>query len=107
GIGATGGAGGRHARGAALLRRGGGEGPGAQQGETEGGKFQSLCSDTSCFHGISLAIGLETMKGGAGDKPPTGPAKGFIAQTRLEERSEEHTSELQSRENLVCRLLLE
>src|SRR5690606_39651817 len=25
----------------------------------------------------------------------------------LEERSEEHTSELQSRENLVCRLLLE
>src|SRR5690606_40043052 len=29
-------------------------------------------------------------------KPPPGPA-----------RSEEHTSELQSRENLVCRLLLE
>src|SRR5690606_40818131 len=27
--------------------------------------------------------------------------------TRAEERSEEHTSELQSRENLVCRLLLE
>src|SRR5690606_39400833 len=26
---------------------------------------------------------------------------------RLAERSEEHTSELQSRENLVCRLLLE
>src|SRR5690606_41871744 len=26
---------------------------------------------------------------------------------RLSERSEEHTSELQSRENLVCRLLLE
>src|SRR5690606_40365968 len=26
---------------------------------------------------------------------------------RLRERSEEHTSELQSRENLVCRLLLE
>src|SRR5207302_10917061 len=32
-----------------------------------------------------------------------------VAQGRLEvvERSEEHTSELQSRENLVCRLLLE
>src|SRR5690606_41386013 len=29
--------------------------------------------------------------------------KGFV----FEERSEEHTSELQSRENLVCRLLLE
>src|SRR5690606_41602861 len=27
--------------------------------------------------------------------------------TPLQERSEEHTSELQSRENLVCRLLLE
>src|SRR5690606_39277382 len=27
--------------------------------------------------------------------------------TRLGDRSEEHTSELQSRENLVCRLLLE
>src|SRR5690606_40380610 len=29
------------------------------------------------------------------------------AVVRLEKRSEEHTSELQSRENLVCRLLLE
>src|SRR5690606_41532867 len=28
-------------------------------------------------------------------------------QWRIEDRSEEHTSELQSRENLVCRLLLE
>ena len=27
--------------------------------------------------------------------------------TDIEDRSEEHTSELQSRENLVCRLLLE
>src|SRR6266511_5359322 len=34
----------------------------------------------------------------------------FVGGTRFEalrERSEEHTSELQSRENLVCRLLLE
>src|SRR5690606_41761005 len=30
-----------------------------------------------------------------------------IPQARIESRSEEHTSELQSRENLVCRLLLE
>src|SRR2546430_5464564 len=29
------------------------------------------------------------------------------ARTRLDERSEEHTSELQSQSNLVCRLLLE
>src|SRR5690606_42157622 len=31
----------------------------------------------------------------------------FSATTFLRPRSEEHTSELQSRENLVCRLLLE
>src|SRR5690606_40028361 len=30
-----------------------------------------------------------------------------VAEVRLVRRSEEHTSELQSRENLVCRLLLE
>src|SRR5690606_41142348 len=34
-----------------------------------------------------------------------GPHFGYSRTTRL--RSEEHTSELQSRENLVCRLLLE
>src|SRR5207302_10146622 len=31
----------------------------------------------------------------------------FTAEPERKERSEEHTSELQSRENLVCRLLLE
>src|SRR5690606_40945448 len=34
-------------------------------------------------------------------------AIGFIAHVAFAFRSEEHTSELQSRENLVCRLLLE
>src|SRR5690606_39321637 len=34
-------------------------------------------------------------------------ADGELLRTSLTERSEEHTSELQSRENLVCRLLLE
>src|SRR5690606_36194657 len=37
----------------------------------------------------------------------TGVAGGMLAATALGIRSEEHTSELQSRENLVCRLLLE
>src|SRR5690606_40903604 len=31
----------------------------------------------------------------------------IVTNTSFEDRSEEHTSELQSRENLVCRLLLE
>src|SRR5690606_40983801 len=36
-----------------------------------------------------------------------GRPPGSTKQAKLDERSEEHTSELQSRENLVCRLLLE
>src|SRR2546430_8364973 len=35
------------------------------------------------------------------------PATELIARQYLEPRSEEHTSELQSQSNLVCRLLLE
>src|SRR5690606_41130040 len=40
---------------------------------------------------------------------PDQPWRGQPARvvTRIQNRSEEHTSELQSRENLVCRLLLE
>src|SRR5436309_15729946 len=34
-------------------------------------------------------------------------ARPALRQEQIGERSEEHTSELQSRENLVCRLLLE
>src|SRR5690606_41329357 len=37
----------------------------------------------------------------------TGSITGVLMGTALVVRSEEHTSELQSRENLVCRLLLE
>src|SRR5690606_39574874 len=36
-----------------------------------------------------------------------GPRRAGFAHTTAVKRSEEHTSELQSRENLVCRLLLE
>src|SRR5690606_40001015 len=45
---------------------------------------------------------------GPGHRPSSGQALvvGKLGTRRLE-RSEEHTSELQSRENLVCRLLLE
>src|SRR5256886_7519931 len=39
--------------------------------------------------------------------PPTQSAFAAARQTRAWPRSEEHTSELQSQSNLVCRLLLE
>src|SRR5690606_41517382 len=46
--------------------------------------------------------------GRARPRPPCGPARGGAASAGpATARSEEHTSELQSRENLVCRLLLE
>src|SRR5690606_40813109 len=35
------------------------------------------------------------------------PSSSFYIKEKEKNRSEEHTSELQSRENLVCRLLLE
>src|SRR5204863_9940901 len=40
-------------------------------------------------------------------KPQTGPAQVFTFRRGHYDRSEEHTSELQSRRDLVCRLLLE
>src|SRR5690606_41548256 len=45
-------------------------------------------------------------RGGAHARPPARPAPAARRSARTA-RSEEHTSELQSRENLVCRLLLE
>src|SRR5690606_41227454 len=39
--------------------------------------------------------------------PPPGPVRPYSPPLHGWGRSEEHTSELQSRENLVCRLLLE
>src|SRR5690606_40744148 len=42
-----------------------------------------------------------------GDRQPQGVGRQHEDVLGFEVRSEEHTSELQSRENLVCRLLLE
>src|SRR3712207_9129275 len=47
--------------------------------------------------------GAQTPEGSA-TPPPSAPAPGWTAAAP---RSEEHTSELQSRQYLVCRLLLE
>src|SRR5690606_39822071 len=58
-----------------------------------------------------VAAELEKVKPGAWDDKDAayGPLISPQAKQRVENfiRSEEHTSELQSRENLVCRLLLE
>src|SRR5690606_40710087 len=53
---------------------------------------------------ISILIGDVSVVGVGGTKLVTIPAQPPGRSTR---QSEEHTSELQSRENLVCRLLLE
>src|SRR5690606_41574460 len=50
------------------------------------------------------AQGLRRSGGPAG---PRAPAQNRLLSRWARARSEEHTSELQSRENLVCRLLLE
>src|SRR5262249_62217948 len=60
-----------------------------------------------------LHLDMHNLKVGLGDKVARGQAIGYVAndfgttQTTIHLRSEEHTSELQSLTNLVCRLLLE
>src|SRR2546430_13161189 len=71
--------------------------PGAQEVVTEDGK--SLPYDR-----LVLATGSHSMV------PPIegfGMPGSFVLRTIDDARSEEHTSELQSQSNLVCRLLLE
>src|SRR3989442_10858255 len=50
------------------------------------------------------ALNLAASKAGWGTPLPTGRSRGIAV---YKSRSEEHTSELQSRPHLVCRLLLE
>src|SRR5690606_41184484 len=59
--------------------------------------------NASAANGASSAAGLvSSLFGSSGGLPFTGGTSNGEGR-----RSEEHTSELQSRENLVCRLLLE
>src|SRR3712207_7171512 len=74
---------------------------------------------TTLFRSIRSTVGLKSkpkevpLKGGLKGPGPTGVATAVVGDTksmvysRLVLRSEEHTSELQSRQYLVCRLLLE
>src|SRR3712207_2666181 len=54
---------------------------------------------------LLIFVSEEEIEGYKGSERQQLPPVGVIA--KLEERSEEHTSELQSRQYLVCRLLLE
>src|SRR5438105_10809664 len=56
----------------------------------------------------SQFFGAAEMDGGPWCRIPEGkPGAGIVIKDAIADRSEEHTSELQSRVDLVCRLLLE
>src|SRR5690606_40423289 len=57
--------------------------------------------------GLDTRIGERGATLSGGQRQRLALARALVRRPRLLVRSEEHTSELQSRENLVCRLLLE
>src|SRR3712207_8177075 len=57
--------------------------------------------------GQRVAVVLEQHDRFASDLPRDLPVRGLVEHREGDLRSEEHTSELQSRQYLVCRLLLE
>src|SRR3989442_4502025 len=63
--------------------------------------FRSSHADPWAWHGPRRT---ERLAQGLAQRPRD---QGDAAECRVDERSEEHTSELQSRPHLVCRLLLE
>src|SRR3712207_7327364 len=77
------------------------------------GEARLLQRDPHRPHGaLALRRRLDDVVGVGGaavaeDLGQDGRAAGLRVLQRLEDRSEEHTSELQSRQYLVCRLLLE
>src|SRR5947209_13625282 len=62
-----------------------------------------------CGHADRLQLGAprERLQQPAGARAALDPRRHFLADHQRPQRSEEHTSELQSRQYLVCRLLLE
>src|SRR5207302_5709056 len=91
--------------------------PTRRSSDLSGSKTRSACSRSSCpvSSPSSTTIRLASMAGdcSAGIRASRRGHQGHRGEERRVEtgrlaapRSEEHTSELQSRENLVCRLLL-
>src|SRR3712207_7407235 len=71
--------------------------------------FRSLAGRPSKPGGSGSATAAEarSRRGMGGGRPRRGFLASFWSSVSGEARSEEHTSELQSRQYLVCRLLLE
>src|SRR3712207_7380001 len=70
--------------------------------------FRSGCAIANSFAALEAgATYIDTTVLGIGERNGITPLGGFIARMYTVDRSEEHTSELQSRQYLVCRLLLE
>src|SRR5690606_40989860 len=63
--------------------------------------FEAVLDHVARYNALS-AMELEELLRSSTQRTPK-----LVETKNSEERSEEHTSELQSRENLVCRLLLE
>src|SRR5688572_33258280 len=101
----------RPARGSHRDRKRVGRGPGSGTGKTSGKGHKG--SKARAGHG-GPGGGKPHFEGGQMPLTRRLPKRGFTNEFRvehqvvtLEARSEEHTSELQSQSNLVCRLLLE
>src|SRR3712207_7852442 len=60
-----------------------------------------------CVASPAALIPASTQAESSAGASPEAPAAPIIVRPSAEKRSEEHTSELQSRQYLVCRLLLE
>src|SRR5947209_12318001 len=72
----------------------------------------TLIPYTTLFRSVCLHCGSDTTESSGrcrvcGSAVVTGTSVSSATDTRFPGRSEEHTSELQSRQYLVCRLLLE
>src|SRR5699024_12731056 len=64
-------------------------------------------ADTGEGEAVRGAVDRDALRSGADARDPAAGAEGGVVLARIGPRSEEHTSELQSRFDLVCRLLLE
>src|SRR2546427_9607155 len=69
--------------------------------------FARGLNDTPKIVALLVAAGLAAHPGWSLSTTAVMAMGGLLGAKRVAERSEEHTSELQSQSNLVCRLLLE